>query len=364
MKITMKNGIRILTGLALAQVILLALTHLGGNSLAQHTADKSMLSFDKAEVDQVTIKGTNGFGDKAKPITLKLHKQDGKWLTSDNFPVAPGKLDSLLDKLTTLKHGLPVTTSTAALKRFKVAGDDFERQIQLQHGDKTLATLYIGSGAGARQSHARSSADTAVYTINLASYNAPLKDEDWQDHGLLKLDSKQISQVTLDKLNFKPDPDTAKKGDLVIWQATHLPEGKMVNQKAINDSLKSLASLSFSKVLGKDKKTEYGLDKPALTLKVIHQGKPRQYTFGKLKAGKDQKSNNNDYVLKVSDRDEYFQVASYTVMPLLEGISKDKWLLDKVPETTAETSTPDNIHSLSNTDKNKATETSIKTGTK
>jgi hypothetical protein len=159
-------------------------------------------------------------------------------------------------------------------------------------------------------------------------YDAPAKAEDWQDKSLLKLSEKEVSEVTFSGMTFKPET-TGDKPSMTMWKTDALPANKIVNQKAINESIKKLASLSFSKVLGKvlgkEKQSEYGLDKPVLHLSLKHKGKARDYQFGKLK-------DKDDYVLKVSDRDEYFQIASYTGKPLVEGISKDKWLLDK-PES-------------------------------
>ncbi len=314
----MKNTnklIRLLAIAAVVQFIFIIFTHIGGNTLADHTMSEKILTFDQSKVDKLSIKDKDG-------QQVELIKKADQWLTQSNFPAINSKVKQLLDKLAGLKHGIPVATSSAALKRFKVADNDFERLITLQQGDKKLASLYLGSGAGARQSHARSDQQSAVYTVELGVYDASAKVEDWQDKNLLQLSKKDVSEINLAGIRFSADASTQKKDSMTVWKAEPLPAGKIVNQKAINDSLNAIATLRFGKVLGKEKKAEYGFDKPALSFNLTHNGKKREYQFAKLK-------DKDDYALKVTDRDEYLWVPSYTAKSLVEGISKDKWLMEE-----------------------------------
>ena len=323
----MKNinkNIRILAIIAIAQLLFVFVSHVGGSTLAQHANSENMLIFDKSHVDRLQIKGKHH-------AEVTLIKKEGSWKTQAGFPVNKDKVKHLLDKLDGLKQGLPVATSDHALKRFKVSEDTFERLITLKQGEKKLAALYLGSSVGARQTHARSDSQTAVYTVDLGAYDAPAKVEDWYDKNLLKLGENSISQITLAGITFKRDASANHKeasAPITIWKTDKLPAKQIVNQKAINDSLSSLASLTFSKVLGMEKKAEYGLDKPVLTFSVTSKDKQRDYQVGKLK-------DKDDYVLKVSDRDEYFQIASYTAKLLVERMKKDKWLID-MPEPVSQ----------------------------
>ncbi len=338
----MKNTnkfIRLLAIAAIIQLVFIVFTHIGGNTLADHTISEKILAFDQSKVDKLTIKDKDG-------KQVELSKKANQWLTKANFPVMSSKVKQLLDKLAQLKHGIPVATSDAALKRFKVADNDFERLITLQQGDKKLASLYLGSGAGARQSHARSDKQSAVYTVELGVYDASANVEDWQDKNLLQLGKNDISEIELAGIHFTPDTSTQKKDSITIWKAKPLPAGKIVNQKAINDSLNSIASLRFGKVLGKEKKAGYGFDNPALSFSLTHNGKKRKYQFAKLK-------DKDDYALKVTDRDEYLWVPSYTAKSLVEGISKDKWLMEETKSepvaTTPEKKQTDKAVEMQNT---------------
>ena len=57
---------------------------------------------------------------------------------------SPSKVEELLDKLQTLRKRIPVATSTAAAKRFRVSPDADEHKLVLPTGEQTLATLSLG----------------------------------------------------------------------------------------------------------------------------------------------------------------------------------------------------------------------------
>ncbi len=321
---SMKTGIILLATLAAAQVALTVVTHSDNTEVASESVSGVLLEFDKAKVDQVSIQGVDG--------TVTLFKVNNGWQTADGFPANQSKVTALLDKLADLKHGLPVGVSEQALVRFKVAIDDYESRVQLKQGDEILADLYLGSGAGARQSHVRRQSDNVVYTTNIGVYDAPVDVGEWQDKTVLQLDENKVKSVEL--AGLKLERTSGSKDSVTIWQAAVLPDGKLLNQAEVNAGLQPLWILRFAEVLGKEAKPEYGLESPALVLKLTYDGGEREYRFGKM-------ADSDDYVLKVSDRDEYFRVAGYGVKPLVEKSGADAWLLDeeKPVETTATEST-------------------------
>lgn len=307
----MKAGIILLVALAVLQVGLAVYTHSDNEAqVASESVNGVLLTFDKAEVDRLHIQGG--------AAAVELQKVAGQWQTAGGFPANQTKVSGLLDKLAGLKHGLPVGVSEAALERFKVAIDDFESRVQLKQGDEVLADLYLGSGAGARQSHVRRQADSVVYTTDIGSYDAPTDPAEWLDKTVLQLDEKTLTAVELKEL--KLTKVSKSKDSAPVWQAESVPEGKLLNQAGVNDGLQPLWNLRFTALLGKEAKAEYGLDDPALTLKLTYEGGEREYRFGKMAEG-------DDYVLKVSDRDEYFRVAGYSVKPLLEKNTQAAWLM-------------------------------------
>lgn len=99
----------------------------------------------------------------------------------------------------------------------------------------------------------------------------------------------------------------------------------MVNQQEVNDSLKTLGSMLFTKVLGREELPKYGMAVPVLKVNVTHKNKQRDYVFGNL-------SDSEDAVVKVSDRDEYFQLLSSLMKTLREQLQK-KTLLKTTNES-------------------------------
>ncbi|RUM94404.1 MAG: hypothetical protein DSZ28_03370 [Thiothrix sp.] len=310
----MDKIIRILAGLAIVQLVFVVIVNMGGNTLAGQAPNQPLLAFDKDQVDTLIIKGE-------KKTQVKLRKKEGQWQTEGGFPADQRKVESLVTKIHEMKHGLPVTNSDMAIKRFKVANERFERHIILQNGDRKLAALFVGSGAGARQSHVRSDDDITVYTGSLGTYDAPDTIGEWQDKNILQVDKKDISSIKLEDRLFQRAKNKNEKNDTAQWESANLPQGKHLNIKAINDGLSSLVDLTFNKVLGRESKPEYGIDKPVLTLNLTYKKGEREYLFGKLK-------DKDDYVLKVSDWPEYFQLTGSVAKPILD--SANSWLTDNV----------------------------------
>lgn len=312
----MTRTLQTLAAIAAIQVILIALTFSGSADLHGKSDSSILLDFNRASIDRLIIAAANGH-------KTELSKQQGQWQTTEAFPADQAKLDSLLDKLENLKAGLPVATSKEALQRFKVANNEFERHVVLQQGDTTLAELFVGSGAGARQSHVRRAGQQAIYTAAIGSYDLSTASDNWQDKTVTGFDMKNLATVTLGDLALQRDNSSDGEHSQPGWQALSLEDGKTLNQEAVNTSLDALSRLRFSKILGKESKPEYGLDKPLLSVEIeTHRGK-RQYQFGQLK-------DTEDYVLKLSDRDEYFKINATTAKSLLDKFSQEKWLQDRV----------------------------------
>ena len=303
----MSKTIRILAILAVVQVVVAGVLFMSGNKLADATPRSQLFALDNASPDKLVI--------KTKEETITLLKGDGdeaSWTTADDFPANQGKVNGLLDKLKTLKTSFPVATSSGAHQRFKLTDDEFERHLTLEQGGKTLGSLYLGSGAGAGRTHVRYGDDPAVYSVNIGIYDVPGELGEWLDKSVLQLKAEDLKTVTLGEL-------TLEKADKA-WAADKLPDAKVLNQQAVDEGLSPLLSLRFDTLLGKESKPEYGLDKPELTLKLEHKEGSREYQLGKLKESE-------YYVLKVSDRPEYFRLAAYTAKPLLDKIKLEEWLM-------------------------------------
>ncbi len=310
----MKKNIYILTGLVLIQLALIVTTWKGNIELKGHIPGSRLLNFETAVVDTILIKDSEQ--------EIQLTKKDGKWLLPDSFPADPKKVDALLGKLAELQYSLPVATSAPALRRFKLEENNFERYLQLLEKDKALAELYLGTGAGARQSHVRNGKQEAVFTAAIGSYDLPVSEDNWQDGEILQLDRTSITAVETKGLKLYRTFSGNDNKKLPAWQEDSLADGERINQQALNDTLKKLAVLRFAKVLGTTEMPKYGLSEPALSVNLKYQESKRSYIFGKL-------HESEDFVLKISDRDEFFQIASSSAEPILKQFNREHLITNR-----------------------------------
>jgi len=120
--------------------------------------------------------------------TLSLTRNpSGQWHLPalEQLPGDSERVQGLVNKLTALRRGWPVATSQQSQERFKVAEDNFERQITLYQQDEVAGRLYLGSSAGHQQAYVRLPEESEVYRGELAQHELPLDAEDWLDKSLL-----------------------------------------------------------------------------------------------------------------------------------------------------------------------------------
>ncbi|HHH48377.1 MAG TPA: DUF4340 domain-containing protein [Gammaproteobacteria bacterium] len=300
----MQKTLRFLAILLAAQLLLALGLNLGGPRLAAHPGDAPLLDLAGRAVDRITLEGGEG-------KSLSLSKTSDGWVlpAQDDFPADADKVTRLLERLQGLRHGLPVATSSSALKRFKVAEDDFERRIRLAAGDDIVATLYVGTSPGVRRGHLRRDGDDAVYALEFASYDVPLKREDWEDKAILALPREEIATIQVADLTLRPQGDTG-------WAAQGLADNEALDIEAAGELADKLAELRIGAVLGREKQADYALDKPVLQLTVTRKGgESIDYQLGKR---------DHDYVLKASSREEYFRLPGYTGDALVEAAGRDR----------------------------------------
>jgi hypothetical protein len=205
----------------------------------------------------------------------------------------------------------------------------------LAQGDDTLATLYLGTSPGMRRIHARTDADDAVYAAEFGLYDAPVKSEDWENKSVLQVPRAEIEKLSLSDLTLSrlPAAETgaaAEEGDKPEsdqpgWTAETLAEGETLQQANVDALVDKLAGLNIAAVLGREEKPEYGLEAPALVLSVQRKGgEAIEYRLGKREAEK-------DYVLKASNRPEYFRLASYMGEGLIKAAARDQLVAAAAP---------------------------------
>lgn len=331
----MEKHIRLLAALLGVQVLLALAFWIGGTTLSAKTSDTPLLALEGKTVERLTIEDS----EQAKVMLAKI---DGAWRLPEqgDFPADRDKIERLLTRLKELKQGPPVAKTVGAQERFKVSDENFERRISLASASDTLATLYLGTSPAMRQTHAREAGGKTIHAVELATYDVPVKPDDWEDKAVLQIPKDEIAAIEVNGLRLERAPDTGDrkandendnkttKPSATAWQlvgeSKHAP-----NSEAAEKLAGLLAQLRIGAVLGKKEQTRYGLKTPRLTLSVVRKDGPTAaYRIGKMK-------DKEDYVLKVSTRSEYFRLPSYTAEPLIEAAKRETLLDSGKAEATA-----------------------------
>ena len=289
------------------------------------TPQTPLLSFQKATVDTIVIQGPDN-------TTVQLKKTDGEWLLPKYYdaPAKPERVKTLLDKLAGLKAGWPVATTPQAAKRFKVAPDNFERHILLKSGDTVIDELFTGTSPSFRKVHVRLPDSNNITTAAFASYDAPVKAEEWLDKGMVALKADDIIRIAFgDFILVRRDKNLVLEDPAPEEQADPEKISKLVGR---------LTDLQISAIVGREQLPEYGLNKPALTCRItLASGRKLIWTFGKLQK-------KDSYVLKTSDQDLLFKIQGRQVKPLLEvkrdTLVKKKETTQKTPDASKQSTTP------------------------
>lgn len=319
----MYKKIILLGGLLALQVALMLTTTFRSTGLPGQQSVQALLDFDRAQVDRVVVAD----GDQSTEL---LRKGDG-WETVNGFPAEVDRVDRLLDRLGGLEHGLAIAQTDAALKRFKLTDTDFERRVQLYAGDEELASLTLGSGAGARRSNVRAGDAKAVYTVQLGSYDLPADVAQWQDKTLLQLDADAVLAIELGDLKIRkevaspaetdsPDAAEAPAEPETTWVAEGLADGEQFDLDNFKRDFDRLRSLRYDRAYPHPDLAELVEgDAPVNTLRFdLADGGSRSYEIYRAKDG-------DGHLLKVSDRDELFELNASLGSRLGEQLASGKW---------------------------------------
>lgn len=301
---------------AVAGYVILA----GGGDLKEHSGIQKLVDFDRDALDGIKIEDADG-----NVAELKL--VDDSWVTADDFPADADRVDRLLDRLVELEHGLAIASSSSAAARFEVSEDAFQRRVELLDGDKTLGSIYLGTGAGARRSHVRLADENSIYTATIGTFDLPAEISEWQDKTVLNLDFDSVHSVEFEGLTVsrvesegdESESDEAADSDAPEWTVESLADEEIFDYDGFESALRSLTSLRINEV---SSRSSEGLDlKGELT--VGYADTSRVYKF--------YKSEEDDaYTLSVSDYEELFEIASFTGDRIVEKLSKQE--LVSIPE--------------------------------
>lgn len=211
------HTVKILVGLLALQLLLALGLYSAHETVSEQERNQPLLNIDWDGINQIEI------SDGAQ--TSVLAKTDGRWQLPQisGLPVETAKLTPLFEQLAGLKTGWPVTSNENSYARFDVAENNYQRRINLMIGDKSMATLLLGTSPEFRRSYARRIGDNAVYTTALSAANFSANDSDWLDKTLLAAADIQTIQG--------PDFELVKAGE--NWQLREPVENSVEKDKSI-----------------------------------------------------------------------------------------------------------------------------------
>jgi hypothetical protein len=360
--LSMQRAIRILVRLLGVQLALAAVLALRTDPLSSSTPQTALIGAAAEQADRLVIDAGAADAAAAAAKSIVLEKRNGNWVLPQYFdaPVRAGQVSSILSQLAGLKRGLPVGTSSSALKRFKLSDTDFERRVQLSRGGKALGTLYVGSSSGVHKSYARALDDHAAYSVDVASYELPVQQSEWLDTAMASRDLTSLRELDIStdphrslKLRHATAGTPASAGGSsaahtapttglpgaaaaspAVWTQLDAAPGHELDSSSVDALARGISSLQVQGVLGTQAKPEWQLDHPALALTMkTAQSPPSSITWSLAKP-----SSGDYYVLKSSQYPWFFQVDSGTGKQLLDAAGPSKLFkaaADKSPAAPA-----------------------------
>ena len=153
---------------------------------------------------------------------------------------------------------------------------------------------------------------------------------------MLHFESDSVSSASANGITATRKVNTEDPSKNEAWQTNAtLGEKESFNPDSVDELVSSLSSVNFTAVLGQEKKAEYGLDEEQVNIEIAYEGKKRQYQIAKF-------TNEDRYVLKASDRPEYFEISSFAGKNIIDNSQKDAWIVKEEEEEAQEAEETDN----------------------
>lgn len=295
---------------------------------AQGAGDPLLPDFSANDVTALTISDSDG-------NQVALARRDDDWVLPEagEYPVDGKKILPLLEKIAGVQTNRLVTQTEASHKRLKVAGDDFNRLLEMTLQNGRNYQFYLGSSAGAGATHVRVDDQPEVYlTGEVSSFEANAQASAWIDTLYYTLPQTATVAMTLENENgvfsFIQDGDK--------WTMQDLADDETLNESAVTGLLNQAASVQMTAPIGKTEQPSFGFDQPlaVVTLQTQEGNETKTYT---LRVGA--KDDDNNYIAGFSESPYYVRVAEFTGNNFVNKTRAD--FLEAPPTSEAEGSNPD-----------------------
>jgi len=286
------------------------------------------------EPDQVVALTVTGDDDQS----VKLARVDGRWVLPEagEYPAIEENVTTLLQAVAGLKAERRVTQTSGSHARLQVAGDEFNRRLELELADGTRRVLYVGSAPSYGAVHVRAEGQDDVYlTSALTAQDAGVAATDWVERTYFSVPSDDVIALTLENANgtFR----FAREGE--EWAMDGLEGAESFDANNFRTILTRATSVSLLRPLGQEEQADYGMDEPSAVVTLETGGDaPRSYTL--TVGGQD--AGDSSYVVKSSESPYYVRVSEFTVSDLVTR-TRDGFLVatpTPLPDTPEGTPSP------------------------
>ena len=336
--LSMQRAIPFLVLLLAVQLGLAVGLALRRDPLTIATPQTPLIGAAAESADRIVIESTTTDNNAGGQKSMVLEKRNGQWVLPQHFdaPAAATKVSSVLSQLAGLKRGLPVATSTEALKRFKLVDAEFERRVQLSNAGKAIGTIYVGTSSGVHKAYARALADRAAYNVDVAGYDLSVDESDWIDAGMASRDLGSLAEIAIttdphQSLQLRagaartaasasasqpavPAASASAAQATTAWAAVSPTPGHEIDSAKVDSMAHDIGALQVQGALGQQPKPEWQMDHPQLSLTM----KPSKGTTPDVTWTIAKPSSGDYYVLKSSQYPWYFEVATATGKELVD----------------------------------------------
>lgn len=215
-------------------------------------------NLDQSNVARLSIVDSTG-------TSITLQKTADGWVLPEagDYPALEVQVTGLLTKVMDLDTSRLVAQTRDSHKRLKVADTDFERQVSLVLEDGSNQQFYVGSSPSFGAGHIRPAGQDAVYvSTDLSTQDASVAATAWVERTYFQLPNDQVRDFTLENINGRFVFSRVEE----TWAMEDIPPGDTLDQARVESFLSRATSVALVQPLGRENRTEYGLDQPAALL--------------------------------------------------------------------------------------------------
>jgi Domain of unknown function (DUF4340) len=348
----------IMLGLLLVQaIVIVALPKEGASAKAadDDTAVAGRQPYSSVQAkDARAVTITSGDGKVVK-LSGGAAKEGDKDVTTwvlanrDGFPARAADVEKIIDAVKKITLSRVITRQEKRYARLKVADGVMHARVQIAgEGGRTLSDFRLGEG-DFNSVHLRIEGDPAVYeATGVSTWEFPVAVSGLVDTSFLDLPADQVVKVRVshaaemfDVVKEAPesrpesqpasrgtDTGPATRGTETKPEPRWVSGGKTLDKTKVDSWIRALTRVSLGDPIGKEKKPEYGFEKPTATVVLtMADGKETTIVVGA------ERKEEHDYYLTATGKDFVVTVASWSATDQFQKKLKD--LLPGTPSATA-----------------------------